>query len=59
MIELIEKKDEEPLCPNCSEVITQIWFRELRSLFGKRYVYFCQHCKAVLGMTHRKGFFMG
>ena len=59
MIDLKEKMDVTALCPHCSEAITQLRFRELRSLFGKRYVYFCQHCKKVLGMRHRKGFFMG
>jgi uncharacterized protein with PIN domain len=59
MIDLKEKMDVTPLCPHCNEAITQIWFRELRSTFGRRYVYFCEHCKKVFGMTHRKGFFMG
>ena len=26
---------------------------------GKRYVYFCPNCKSVLGVSHRKGFWMG
>ena len=59
MIELKEKNDVTPECPQCNQTISEIWFRELKSLFGKRYVYFCQHCKKVLGVSHRKGFFMG
>jgi len=33
--------------------------RELRGVLGRRYVYFCSHCRKVLGLSHRKGFWMG
>jgi hypothetical protein len=59
MIDLKEKNDVMPLCPHCNQTILELWFKELKSLFGKRYVYFCQHCKKILGVSHRKGFFMG
>jgi hypothetical protein len=26
---------------------------------GKRFVYFCGTCRKVLGISHRKGFWMG
>lgn len=56
----LERRDEiDPLCPHCSERLTKIWFRELRGVFGKRYLYFCPGCRKVLGISHRKGFFMG
>lgn len=58
-MELIERIDIDPRCPHCKETLTQLWFRELRSLLGKRYVYFCPSCRSVLGVSHRKGFFMG
>ena len=59
MIELKEKNDAQPVCPHCSERLAELWFRELRGFFGKRYVYFCAKCSKVLGVSHRKGFFMG
>ncbi len=59
MIEIKEKSDVEPLCPHCSEPVGEIWFRELRGAFGRRYVYFCARCHKVLGVSHRKGFWMG
>jgi len=59
MIDLREKNDIEPLCPHCSEPLKEMWFNELRGLLGKRYVYFCAKCRKVLGVSHRKGFFMG
>ena len=59
MIQLKEKSDTVPLCPHCSEPLEELWFRELRGLLGRRYVYFCSKCRKVLGVSHRKGFFMG
>jgi hypothetical protein len=59
MIELKEKDDVVPLCPHCGETVDEVWFRQLRGMLGKRYVYFCAKCRKVLGVSHRKGFFMG
>ncbi len=59
MIGLQERNDVVPLCPHCSEPLNEIWYNELRGFLGKRYVYFCAKCRKVLGVSHRKGFFMG
>ena len=59
MIGIKEKNDADPICPHCTEPLAELWFRELRGLLGKRYVYFCSRCRKVLGVSHRKGFFMG
>lgn len=59
MISLRDAHDVQPLCPHCSEPLRDLWFRELKSTFGKRYVYFCSECRKVLGVSHRKGFWMG
>ncbi len=59
MIELKEKNDVKPICPHCNEPLEELWFSELRGIFGRRYVYFCAKCRKVLGVSHRKGFFMG
>jgi len=59
VIDLREKHDVVPLCPHCGEPIEEMWFRELRGAFGRRYVYFCAKCRKVLGVSHRKGFWMG
>ena len=53
------KEDVEPICPHCSTALHEVWLRELPGTFGKRYVYFCANCRKVLGVTHRKGFWMG
>ena len=59
MTELIEKRDVTPLCPYCEQGLQKIYFRELTSLLGRRYVYFCGKCHKTLGISHRKGFWMG
>jgi len=59
MISLKQTNEVAPVCPHCDVRITELWFRELRSTFGRRYIYFCCKCKKVLGVSHRKGFWMG
>ncbi|MCE5249543.1 hypothetical protein LLG96_04905 [bacterium] len=59
MIECIEKEDVTPICPHCSELVDMVWCRSLGSVFGRRYIYFCPRCRKVLGVSHRKGFWMG
>ncbi|MBN2426666.1 MAG: hypothetical protein JXR46_11050 [Calditrichaceae bacterium] len=59
MIQIEEKNDVNPVCPHCKNELTSIWFREVPAFLGKRYIYFCVHCKSVLGISHRKGFWMG
>jgi len=54
-----EKNDLFPVCPHCAKELRKIWFREVESLFGKRYIYFCPDCRKTLGLSHRKGFWMG
>lgn len=54
-----------PLCPHCDRPLTTIDAREiaatgtLASRFGKRYIYACPACNKALGVSHRKGFWMG
>ena len=59
MIELKQHDSADPLCPHCDAPLRELWFRELRSSLGRRYVYFCSQCRKVLGVSHRKGFWMG
>ena len=59
MIELQERNDRSPVCPFCKAELTNVDFQQIRGYMGKRYIYFCPHCRSVLGVTHRKGFWMG
>ena len=58
MMHAEERPDITPLCPHCEQPAS-IQFRALSGTLGKRYVYFCAMCKKVLGVSHRKGFWMG
>ena len=59
MITLEERPDQTPVCPHCNKRVERVFFRELKGTFGKRYIYFCALCEKVLGVSHRKGFWMG
>lgn len=59
MIRMREQPDVAPVCPHCTAQIDELWFQELASQFGRRYIYFCAQCRKVLGVSHRKGFWMG
>lgn len=61
--------DEDPAlvpdCPHCSSALESISTRSLTasgrpsSRFGRRFVYACPNCNKLLGVSHRKGFWMG
>jgi hypothetical protein len=59
MIEAEEKFDINPQCPHCKTDIVKLFYKEIRSFLGRRYIYFCSNCKAAVGISHRKGFWMG
>jgi hypothetical protein len=58
-MKLEERNDVTPICPHCEQPLNEVWCRALPSTFGKRYVYFCAACRKVLGVSDRKGFWMG
>jgi uncharacterized protein with PIN domain len=59
MTEVVEKANVIPLCPFCEAELRTINYTELRAFLGRRYIYFCPDCRKVLGVSHRKGFWMG
>jgi len=59
MVNIVEKNDVNPVCPHCKANLTDIFTQQIYGIFGKRYIYFCPNCKSVLGVSHRKGFWMG
>ena len=59
MVEVEQKYDVVPICPHCETSLSKILFHEIRAFLGKRFIYFCPHCNKVLGISHRKGFWMG
>lgn len=59
MVQLESKEDVQPICPHCSTEQRTIWMQLIEGILGKRYVYFCSHCRKVPGISHRKGLWMG
>lgn len=59
MLELEQHDEVDPLCPHCEALLRTLWFRELSGVAGRRYAYFCPRCRKVIGISHRKGFWMG
>jgi hypothetical protein len=59
VMELQQKDGIDPICPHCDSRLKTMLFKELRGFLGRRYVYFCPTCQKILGVSHRKGFWMG
>lgn len=59
MIETEEQYDVNPICPHCKAEIKKVWTKRMAGFLGKRILYFCPHCRSILGVSHRKGFWMG
>jgi hypothetical protein len=58
-LKIQERQDLAPVCPHCNLRLDTLYLREVESTFGRRYIYFCPACNKVLGVSHRKGFWMG
>ena len=59
MIEIRETKNQPVICPHCEKTLGAINAVKTKTTFGVRFVYACGQCRKVLGVSHRKGFFMG
>ncbi|RKX31633.1 MAG: hypothetical protein DRP46_02925 [Candidatus Zixiibacteriota bacterium] len=59
MIFFEQKEDIAPTCPHCKREIDKVWYREMKGDLGKRCLYFCPKCRAVLGVSQRKGLTLG
>lgn len=58
MLEIVET-EQDPICPHCEKPLRRVLARKMRTLLGVRFIYFCDGCRKVLGVSHRKGFWMG
>lgn len=59
MIRIEEDATANPLCPHCEAEIRTLSCRKVQSTLGVRYLYYCGECRKVLGVSQRKGFWMG
>ena len=51
--------DVAPVCPHCENKIEGVYQQPLDESLGKAFMWFCTNCRKVLGISHRKGFWMG
>jgi len=58
-IRIHENHPASPVCPHCGREIRELGARSVESMLGVRYLYFCVECHKVLGVSQRKGFWMG
>jgi uncharacterized protein with PIN domain len=58
-IRIREDFSAAPICPHCGKEIQEIAARRVESALGVRFLYYCCDCRKVLGVSHRKGFWMG
>ena len=59
MIRIVEETRQKPVCPHCETEIVTVLTTKLAGFLGVRYIYYCEHCRKTLGISHRKGFWMG
>jgi len=50
---------ERAALPQCGREVQEMAARRVESTLGVRFVYYCTGCRKVLGVSHRKGFWMG
>ena len=58
-VNVIENSNEMPLCPHCEKELRSVSTKRLQGKLGVRFIYFCSQCRKALGISHRKGFWMG
>ena len=58
-VEVRDPGEIYPLCPHCDSEVRKVYQRTMKTMFGKSYIYYCTQCRKVLGVTHRKGLWMG
>jgi uncharacterized protein with PIN domain len=58
-IRIREDFPSAPICPHCEKEIQEVAARRVESTLGVRFMYYCTACRKVLGVSHRKGFWMG
>ncbi|MBT8041252.1 MAG: hypothetical protein HKO85_09520 [Xanthomonadales bacterium] len=59
MINVKECQNESVVCPHCEKTLGSIHAVKTKTNLGVRFIYACGFCRKVLGVSHRKGFWMG
>ena len=53
---VVEREDVTPLCPHCSNELYEVHRKSVgvALIVGTTLIYFCPHCRKVLGMGHSR-----
>ena len=55
---VVPREDLDPICPHCTQPITEVYYKAKGAgwfiLPPRNVVYFCPHCRKVLGMGQSK-----
>lgn len=51
---VVKREDLSPICPHCGQELTEVYMRARGVPFiqGTNVVFFCPHCRKVLGFGH-------
>ena len=53
----VRREDLDPVCPHCDEPIAEVYYKAKGPgwfFFPRNAVYFCPHCRKVLGLGQSK-----
>lgn len=55
---LVDRDDISPVCPDCEQELTEVYRRGVGVALGqgRTLVYFCPHCRSVLGFAQGRVF---
>jgi len=54
---VVPREDLDPICPHCTQPITEVYYKARGAgwfLFPRSAIYFCPHCRKVLGLGQSK-----
>jgi hypothetical protein len=54
---VVVRNDLDPLCPHCGKRLTEVYYKARGAgwfLFPRSAIYFCPHCRKVLGLGQSK-----
>ena len=54
---VVQRDDLDPLCPHCGATLTEVYFKSQGVgwfLFPRSSIYFCPHCRKVLGLAQSR-----
>jgi len=54
---IVRREDLKPVCPHCDKALSEVYYRARGAgwfVFPRSALYFCPHCRKVLGVGQSK-----